>query len=259
MNNLQLLSSILHYNSCTKDETKLKPNHFIVTIPWTQEYRWWKSFVQTQQHDSMDDKYWIYMQHIYMYTYRLNTCREQYMVNIILCREHEMKTIINTITVHISAATISCMRLSCASSVKPVLWWLIHHLSDESPAILNVILRSLSVNYGSGVVNAAPFDKRRWRLLIITEPALLTRCACNIWCSPSIHIPLQCSTVWMSANRMSGCRITVSPVSVSDRVQYIWGWWGACVVLLVRVQFSLVVCGKNLSYLLVRVLLMVTV
>ncbi len=31
MNNLQLLSSILHYNSCTKDETKLKPNHFIVT------------------------------------------------------------------------------------------------------------------------------------------------------------------------------------------------------------------------------------
>ncbi len=34
------------------------------------------------------------MQHIYMYTYRLNTCREQYMVNIILCREHEMKTII---------------------------------------------------------------------------------------------------------------------------------------------------------------------
>ncbi len=54
--------------------------------------------------DSMDDKYWIYMQHIYMYTYRLNTCREQYMVNIILCREHEMKTIINTITVHIRAA-----------------------------------------------------------------------------------------------------------------------------------------------------------
>ncbi len=43
----------------------------------------------------------------------------------------------------------------------------------------------------------------------------------------TITIPLQCSTVWISANRMSGCRIIViqSPVSVSDRVQCIWGWF----------------------------------
>ncbi len=71
--------------------------------------------------------------------------------------------------------------------------------------------------------------------------------ACNVWCSPGTHIPLQCSTVWISENRMSGCRIIMSPVRVSDRVQYIWGWWGACVVLQVRVQFSLIACGKNLS------------
>ncbi len=54
MNNLQLLSSILHYNSCTKDETKLKPNHFIVTntmnarvqVVKVQSYvLWWKSIL----------------------------------------------------------------------------------------------------------------------------------------------------------------------------------------------------------------------
>ncbi len=46
----------------------------------------------------------------------------------------------------------------------------------------------------------------------------------------STHIPLQCSTVWISVNRMSGCRIIVcqNPVSVTDRVQYIRGWWGVC-------------------------------
>ncbi len=42
--------------------------------------------------------------HIYIYIYGLNTRREQFMVNIILYREHEMKTMINTITVHIRAA-----------------------------------------------------------------------------------------------------------------------------------------------------------
>ncbi len=42
--------------------------------------------------------------YIYIYIYGLNTRREQSMVNIILYREHEMNTIINTITVHIRAA-----------------------------------------------------------------------------------------------------------------------------------------------------------
>ncbi len=41
---------------------------------------------------------------MHIYIYGLNTRREQFMVNIILYREHEMKTIINTITVHIRAA-----------------------------------------------------------------------------------------------------------------------------------------------------------
>ncbi len=36
--------------------------------------------------------------------YGLNTRREQYMVNIILYREHEMQTLIYTITVYIRAA-----------------------------------------------------------------------------------------------------------------------------------------------------------
>ncbi len=41
---------------------------------------------------------------------------------------------------------------------------------------------------------------------------------------------------------MSGFRIIVSPVSVSDKEV-----GRVCVVLLVRVQFILIVCGKNLS------------
>ncbi len=51
----------------------------------------------------------IYPTHIHIYTYiyiyGLNTHREQCIVNIILYREHKMKTIINTIiTGHIRAA-----------------------------------------------------------------------------------------------------------------------------------------------------------
>ncbi len=68
-----------------------KSNHFIVTIPQTQVYRWWKSFVQTAA--------WHYgwqilnATHIYK---GLNTDREQHIVNILLYREHEMKPIINS-------------------------------------------------------------------------------------------------------------------------------------------------------------------
>ncbi len=69
------------------------------------------------------------------------------------------------------------------------------------------------------VLNAAPFEKRRWRFINhhrtgFTDKMFMT-IACNISCSTSTHIPLQCSTVWISANRISGC---------------IWGWWGVCAV-----------------------------
>ncbi len=105
MNNLQLLSSSLHYNSCTKRRDQIKTKSLYCHNTMNARVQVGESLLckLSSMTVRMTNIEYI-MQHIYMYTYGLNTCREQYMVNIILCREHEMKTIINTITVHIRAA-----------------------------------------------------------------------------------------------------------------------------------------------------------
>ncbi len=61
---------------------------------WENLHNWWLT------------KYFfapLYM-YTYIYIYGLNTRREQYMINIILYREHEIKTIIKANTVHIRVA-----------------------------------------------------------------------------------------------------------------------------------------------------------
>lgn len=76
------------------------------------------------QRDSMDDKWinsWIYMKYkfwIYIYAthiYKgLNSGREQYMLKIMLYKEHELKTIIITVHIHLcSKARYELVQTEC--------------------------------------------------------------------------------------------------------------------------------------------------
>ncbi len=120
----------------------------------------------------------------------------------------------------------------CISSVKPVLWFVINlhqlfsngaafntqtvdhwqatqftlRITDEPPAILSVILRSLSVNYGSVYYMPLHLKTADGDLLIITEPALLRRCT---WQSYAIYRAAPTSNLSVSLC-LTGARRCVS-------------------------------------------------